>query len=374
MASFTFPPAGLIRAPTTTASTASDQPERTASTGLLQQPPQQSPIYNLAAAVPASASASPSLQNPRVAHLQFAAGTGISSTTTTSALPHRFTPSQNHFYASSAPPSTVALNFQQQRVSAVRPPVPTFPYSTGSVPQIPAKMVLEDLQGLSDFAAAGYEGATFSPAMAAGYDLHSSVSSSSVSNLGTVSPNDLFLQDSFVSAPNSNALTDLTSPSDFDGSPYDSFDVSPNFAGNDYDGASHDTWFPLFAQDTNAASVGLAAGDVPTSPAANPAEDGGSGTSSSRRKSGHSRSTSTSAKHSSTAGVGATPRRREKPLPPIIVDDPNDTVAMKRARNTLAARKSRERKAMRMDELEEKIAKLEEERDHWKKIALSRKG
>jgi len=57
---------------------------------------------------------------------------------------------------------------------------------------------------------------------------------------------------------------------------------------------------------------------------------------------------------------------------PHIVEDPNDTVAMKRARNTLAARKSRQRKMQRFDELEEKIAKLEEERDHWKGIALRR--
>ena len=67
-------------------------------------------------------------------------------------------------------------------------------------------------------------------------------------------------------------------------------------------------------------------------------------------------------------------RKRDKPLPPIIVEDPNDTVAMKRARNTLAARKSRERKAQRFEELEERIAKLEAERDHWKTIALSKSG
>jgi hypothetical protein len=76
-----------------------------------------------------------------------------------------------------------------------------------------------------------------------------------------------------------------------------------------------------------------------------------------------------SSRPSSVAGVGS--RRRDKPLPPIIVDDPSDTVAMKRARNTLAARKSRERKAARFDELEEKIAKLTAERDHWKTLALA---
>jgi len=56
------------------------------------------------------------------------------------------------------------------------------------------------------------------------------------------------------------------------------------------------------------------------------------------------------------------------------VEDPSDTIAMKRARNTLAARKSRERKAIRFEELEERIAKLEAERDHWKEIALAHSG
>ncbi|KAI0443962.1 hypothetical protein F4803DRAFT_512796 [Xylaria telfairii] len=64
------------------------------------------------------------------------------------------------------------------------------------------------------------------------------------------------------------------------------------------------------------------------------------------------------------------PRSRDKPLPPIIVDDPDDMNAMKRARNTLAARKSRERKFQRLEELEEKIAKLEQERDNWKNIVM----
>jgi hypothetical protein len=45
---------------------------------------------------------------------------------------------------------------------------------------------------------------------------------------------------------------------------------------------------------------------------------------------------------------------------------------MKRARNTLAARKSRQRKIQRFEELEDEIAKLEAERDHWENIALQR--
>ncbi|KEY74655.1 hypothetical protein S7711_08422 [Stachybotrys chartarum IBT 7711] len=62
-------------------------------------------------------------------------------------------------------------------------------------------------------------------------------------------------------------------------------------------------------------------------------------------------------------------RSKNEPLPPIIVEDPYNVIAMKRARNTLAARKSRERKSNKITDLDMKIRKLEQERDHWKKIA-----
>ncbi|CAK7270296.1 General control protein [Sporothrix epigloea] len=234
--------------------------------------------------------------------------------------------------------------------------------------------LIEDLQGLgSDSSTMAYNGALFpSPALSAVYDLNSSVSSSSASNMGTVSPTDLLLHDPFASAPNSTALTVLTSPSDFDSSPHDdSFDVSPAFGCNDHELAGHDAWYPLFPQDKLASVSGNSASHAdlasPMTQLVDEMDD--QQTASGRRKSGHSRSPSTSHKHSASAGVNAS-RRREKPLPPIIVDDPTDIVAMKRARNTLAARKSRERKAIRVEELEEKIAKLEAERDHWKKMAL----
>ncbi|KAI1427618.1 hypothetical protein F5Y12DRAFT_791900 [Xylaria sp. FL1777] len=64
----------------------------------------------------------------------------------------------------------------------------------------------------------------------------------------------------------------------------------------------------------------------------------------------------------------------QKPLPPIIVDDPTDIVHMKRARNTLAARKSRERKVQQLEELEKKITKLEQERDKWKSVAMEHRA
>ncbi|KAK2001249.1 bZIP transcription factor [Colletotrichum falcatum] len=242
-------------------------------------------------------------------------------------------------------------------------------------------MDLQDLD-LDDFT--GFEGGastTFSsPAMPSVFDLGGSTSGAS--NSGTVSPQDLLIQEPFISAPNSTALTALTSPSIYNESPdfNDSYDVSPNFGTGDFgtgdfDSGSGDSWFPLFPQEPALPTKDVAADkqqqQVEQSPATN-ADDlevVEFSSSSGHRKSANS-SPSGSARHSSVSGVGS--RRRDKPLPPIIVEDPNDTIAMKRARNTLAARKSRERKAQRFEDLEEKIRKLEEERDHWKNIAMGR--
>lgn len=205
-----------------------------------------------------------------------------------------------------------------------------------------------------------------SPAIPNVFDFSGSASSSTT-NLATISPQDLLVQD-FMSAPNSAALTHLTSPSMYGESPdfADTYDVSPNFGSTDFDGSA-DPWFPLFPQETTVPE----ATSADNSPAQKSDDsDFVSRPSSGRRKSGASPPTST--RHSSVSGVNS--RKRDKPLPPIIVEDPSDIVAMKRARNTLAARKSRERKAQKLEDLEEKIAKLEAERDHWKQIALSQAG
>ncbi|KAH6980024.1 cross-pathway control 1 [Fusarium venenatum] len=204
-----------------------------------------------------------------------------------------------------------------------------------------------------------------SPAVASVFDFSSSASSS-IANLATISPQDLLVQEPFMSAPNSSALTALTSPSIYNESPdFDQYDVSPNFGNADFDTPAGD-WFPLFPTEPSA----VPQLSVETSPEMKSDELDSDAQSPPmpRRKSG----TSPSTRHSSVAGVNA--RKRDKPLPPIIIDDPSDIIAMKRARNTLAARKSRERKAMKMEELEDKIAKLEEERDHWKRIALAQSG
>ncbi|KAK0629110.1 putative control protein [Bombardia bombarda] len=301
------------------------------------------------------ASSSPSLQNQRVANIIQATG----HQTTSSAFTNRFSsPAQNshQFYASSAPSSSAALNLQNHQNRPARPPVPLFSQSTGNIRQ--GKMNIQDHLDLEDFTA--FEGgasttAYSSPALPAVFDLSTSVSSSST-NMGTVSPHDLLISEPFMSAPNSSALTALTSPSIYNESPDfgDHFDVSPNFGGNSDFDTGADVWFPLFPQTNN--------NNQQQQESTSPSSGGHQ-----RRKSATSSPSGGAGRHSSVAGVNS--RRRDKPLPPIIVEDPSDVIAMKRARNTLAARKSRERKAMRFEELEEKIEKLTRERDYWKDLA-----
>jgi general control protein GCN4 len=207
-----------------------------------------------------------------------------------------------------------------------------------------------------------------SPAVASIYDLSANLSSSSSTNMGTVSPQDLH-RDPFASAPNSTAFTNLTSPSTYDdASPEynDNFDVSP-FVGNNGDidqALAGDPWYPLFPQDDQV-QESSAADHSPLLP-----EEELEVSEVLRSSTGRRRSGSATSPQSAVSGV----RKRDKPLPPIIVEDPNDTVAMKRARNTLAARKSRQRKMQRFEELEDEIAKLKAERDHWKSLALRRSG
>ena len=319
---------------------------------------------------------SPAVQNQRVAQILQATGHQQPSSVNANRI--------NQFYASSAPSSTTTLN-QQSRPA--RPPVPLFHQSTDSVPT--AKMMnaagsYQDAHMASDHTRlhisspdvdldefTAFEGgahtAFSSPAISTNFDFCGSASSST-SNFGTVSPNDLLVNEPFMSAPNSSALTALTSPSVNNESPdFDVYDVSPNFGDADFGAPNAGSWFPLFPEST----------DPKHSVDASPAQQSDDldfserPSAGSRRKSGNSPTPGTP-RHSSVSGVNS--RKRDKPLPPIIIEDPNDVIAMKRARNTLAARKSRERKAQRFEELEDRIAKLEAERDHWKNIALSQSG
>jgi hypothetical protein len=217
-----------------------------------------------------------------------------------------------------------------------------------------------------------YNSAYSSPAVPTIYDPNMNLSSSSSTNMGTVSPQDL-LRDPFASAPNSTAFTNLTSPSVYNESPdFGGYEASPFVHENgDLDSAlAGDPWYPLFPQDEHTETQPAQVQQSPLLPEEELEVSEHLRSQNQRRKSGSA--TSPPGSHSSVSGVGS--RKRDKPLPPIIVEDPNDTVAMKRARNTLAARKSRQRKMQRFEELEDQIAKLEAERDHWKQIALRRSG
>jgi general control protein GCN4 len=269
-----------------------------------------------------------------------------------------------------------------------------FSQSTGNIPQTP-NMAMQgkspatfhtrmngdsqpaDMDLFDDFTAfeggastsnnnASYQSAYSSPVVPQMYDRKMNLSSSS-SNMGTVSPQDL-VRDPFASAPNSTAFTNLTSPSTYNESPEynDSVEFSPFVVGKsdiDYS-TSGDPWFPLFPQEDQDNNQ----------PDGSPLLPDEELEVSEQLRANRRRSGTASSPPSAAAASGVNARKRDKPLPPIIVEDPNDTVAMKRARNTLAARKSRQRKMQRFEELEDKIAKLEAERDHWKSIALKRNG
>ena len=70
---------------------------------------------------------------------------------------------------------------------------------------------------------------------------------------------------------------------------------------------------------------------------------------------------------STVAGVNA--RKRDKPLPPIVVNE-NDTIALKRARNTAAARKSRAKKVEERDLFLAEISVLKGQIEFWKDLAI----
>ncbi|KAF2472139.1 uncharacterized protein BDR25DRAFT_342136 [Lindgomyces ingoldianus] len=305
---------------------------------------------------------------------------------------HTFNTGQ-HFYANSAPSSTTGF---QQQPQLQRPPVPLFPSSSASnIPQHnthvnmagnapscrsrpqPSLTRFVDLNSNNSFDS--NMGAGLGPAFGnemSWSDLNTSafttINDPSITSgsTRTISPKDLF-QDPLGSAPPSTAFTDLTSP-DIGESPFltDSYDTSPIFQGDGL--MSSDNWFSLFPEDANDMK--------PTAPLAPALERTVSSNSMARSSSSSTNSPvvldSSHRRKSSINGSPATnasiskPRRRKGPLPPIAVD-PNDKVALKRARNTLAARDSRQRKFDHVTTLEKRNAELEAEVEKWKSIALA---
>lgn len=185
----------------------------------------------------------------------------------------------------------------------------------------------------------------------------------------TISPQELLMN-----PPASAATTHLTSPLSFFDSPTDSYDTSPLFAPDDIspDGG----WYSLFPEAGPDAEDSSVSPPVPDQQQQENSSAMGAGYSDDDilDQSGDSPSTSprfrsTSSgpnqRRSQTSGI-----RKRGPLPPIVVEDPSDTVAMKRARNTLAARKSRAKKLERMEEMEVQIEELKAQVEHWKNLAM----
>lgn len=206
-------------------------------------------------------------------------------------------------------------------------------------------------------------------------DLNSSVfppslgSSGSISsllpNMRIFSPQDLRVPESVISASGSASTDTLT--------PELTCNDSSNLFGNgglfnhksaDADAdAVKDNLHPLFRGDSN------------DPVAAKPERSHETGSNSVIKSYRHNTRQSSgfhvcSCHHTTIAGVNGS--ERYKPLLLTTREQGNQVAAAKRVRNTIAARKSRERKAQRMDELKNTITKLEAERDDWKRAALSR--
>jgi general control protein GCN4 len=186
----------------------------------------------------------------------------------------------------------------------------------------------------------------------------------------TVSPKDLF--NGADSVPPSTSFTNLTTP----GSTYletpESYSASPLFndtLDNTFDFSSNcnsTNFFPELDSLVAAPSMERTVSNSSN----NPIVVHPGGPAHSRKRSSTTASPAAFVRLSSVAGVGA--KKRDKPLPPILVDE-HDTVALKRARNTAAARKSRAKKVEERDILESRIAELEgllatqtRETEYWK--------
>ncbi|KAI9738632.1 MAG: hypothetical protein M1834_008137 [Cirrosporium novae-zelandiae] len=178
---------------------------------------------------------------------------------------------------------------------------------------------------------------------------------------GTVSPQELTFD--HTSAPPSTTLTNFSTPSVFDTPDQtSSYETSPLFGPENSFG--EESWPPLFpVQNDSSADDLKKLATISSMPKSSTAP-----VMMRKRSSPGQSPASTGGRHSSITGVNS--RRRDKPLPPIRYDK-GDPVALKRARNTEAARKSRARKVEKFEEMSKKIEDLEAEVDHWKSLYLN---
>lgn len=194
-----------------------------------------------------------------------------------------------------------------------------------------------------------------------------------VVNNGTVSPQDIFKQ-ALSSVPASTTVTNLTTPgSTFLDTPDESFQNTPylpdnmNFGnmGSGYEIGQ--SFFPdLSATNSNDISA-IEAPAMSRTISSNSdnqilVHPGGE----SRKRSSNASPMIAGSRPSTSAGIS----KREKALPPIIADR-DDPAALKRARNTAAARKSRDKKVKERETFESRIQELEAEVAFWKAKALA---
>ncbi|KAJ9191120.1 transcriptional regulator family: bZIP [Paecilomyces variotii] len=293
---------------------------------------------------------------------------------------YRFSPSSRkhplhrRFYAASVPSNSP---------QPTRPPVPLF-YSTrnpssNQKPQsqhrrvMSASNIAQDLPELFDLSTntfgtefeSGPESTMFSPQQFINGGFVVGNDPLGCQPTGTVSPKDLMMD---ASAPPSTSFTDMSTPS-FESPGYFSHDTSPMFPADPELAPGHEEWESLFPSND-----GFAALDELSIPVALPSKPAPPAEPMIRKSSSPGQSPAPrtpSTKHSTTAGI----RKREKPLPALKYDT-NDPVAVKRARNTEAARKSRARKLERQEEMERRIAELEksleeahQREEYWKALA-----
>ena len=188
---------------------------------------------------------------------------------------------------------------------------------------------------------------------------------SGTSSSNTVSPQDVFAMS--PSAPNSNSFTNLTTPSMYDGSPDDSFETSPLFGNDNVSGP----WTSLFPEESDTYAPAVRSNqDLSSS-----RESLTKPTSAEMNRTASSSSVDVKSedalRHRLSISSGVTKNKRTgRSLGPIEVDE-SDSKALKRAKNTMAARKSRQKKRDVEEGLRCDLAAMTAERDKWMHVAIA---
>ena len=283
--------------------------------------------------------------------------------------------SSNGLHSGLHAPSASSPTLHREWKSHARPPVPLFPNnSTGTINQLHhtielpesdpqgsslptskpvsvltrTDMVMQDLTRAA--APVSQASSSFDDLMTADFHTVNERFDNSMpyNSSFTVSPHDVLLD----SNPPSSVFSNLTTPENtllespqtyIKNSPYDR-EISDN--------SEH--WFPLFPTEPEDQEPKTAVPVTASSPQKNPTSKHVAPAMSRTTSSGQLSSRG-SHQGRMSASSGVSKARRTQPLPPIIVDE-RDVIAVKRARNTLAARKSRKRRTENVEALEAHLA------------------